>query len=289
MWLINHYAFPPTEPGGTRHYSHARELIRRGHEVQIVACTFHHLKHQQMLIVRNGYWKRQVLNGVPFTWISACSYQSNSFSRIRNMFEFSGRLWRGEWARGLPRPDLILGSSPHPFAAFAAAGLASRYRVPFVLEIRDLWPYVLTEVGGLSPRHPFVLLVDSVMRFLYRRAARIIMFSGSSASLLERYGADPKKIEWIPNGVDLNLCPAPRPAPDDLKFTVSYLGAHNRWNSLGVVLSAARLLQQAGIKRVLFRFVGDGGDKLQLMDRARNEGIHNVEFHDMAPKKQVPE
>src|SRR5262249_13671363 len=152
MWLVNHYAFPPSEPGGTRHYSHARELIRRGHDVQIVACTFHHLKHQHMLMVRNGYWQRQVLDEVPFTWISACSYQSNSFSRILNMFEFSGRLWRGNWAHGLRRPNLILGSSPHPFAAFAAARLASRYGVPFVLEIRDLWPYVLAEVGGYSPR-----------------------------------------------------------------------------------------------------------------------------------------
>lgn len=115
------------------------------------------------------------------------------------------------------------------------------------------------------------------------------MFSGSSADFLARYGADRGKIEWIPNGVDLALCPPPRPAPDDGRFTVSYLGAHNRWNSLGVLLDAAKLLQQAGMNQVQFRFVGDGGEKPALMERTRNEGVNNVEFHSMVPKKQVPE
>src|SRR5262245_47933291 len=114
--MLNHYAFPPTEPGGTRHYSHARELIRRGHQVEIVACSFHHLKHKHMSTTGRK-WERQAFEGVPFTWIVARAYQSNSIARVANMFEFSWRAWRQDWARDLERPDLILGSSPHPFAA----------------------------------------------------------------------------------------------------------------------------------------------------------------------------
>jgi glycosyltransferase involved in cell wall biosynthesis len=241
-----------------------------------------------MLIVRNGYWQRQVLDDVPFIWISARGYQSNSFSRILNMFEFTGRLWRGSWARGLQRPNLILGSSPHPFAAFAAARLASRYQVPFVLEIRDLWPYVLAEVGGYSPRHPFLQLVDITMRYLYAKADRIIMFSRHSAHLLARYGADPNKIVWIPNGVDLNMNPQPRPAPRNGQFTVTYLGAHNQWNSLDAVLDAATILQQEGVKNVVVQLVGDGVEKPRLRERARKERIANVRFEDPVPKNQVP-
>jgi glycosyltransferase involved in cell wall biosynthesis len=289
IWLINHYAFPPTEPGGTRHYSHARELIRRGHDVHNIACTFHHLKRQQMLTIRNGYWQRQTIGGVPFTWISARGYRSNSWARVMNMFEFSGRLWRGKWADGLPRPDLILGSSPHPFAALAAAQLASTYRVPFVLEIRDLWPYVLSEIGGYSSYHPFLLLIDLTMRRLYAKADRIVMFSRHSADLLARYGADRKKIAWIPNGVDLHMNPQPRPAPSNRQFVVTYLGAHNQWNSLDSVLDAAIILQRDGAKDVLIQFVGDGVEKPRLVERARREGIGNVRFEDPVPKKQVPD
>jgi glycosyltransferase involved in cell wall biosynthesis len=288
IWLINHYAFPPTEPGGTRHYSHARELIRRGHDVQIIACTFHHLKRRQMITIRDGNWQRQTIGGVPFTWISARGYQSNSCARVMNMLEFSGRLWRGKWADGLPRPDLILGSSPHPFAALVAARLAAKYQTPFVLEIRDLWPYVLTEVGGYSSHNPFLQIVDLAMRYLYNKADRIIMFSRHSTDLLARYGADRNKIAWIPNGVDLNMNPQPRPAPGGRPFTITYLGAHNQWNSLDAILDAALILQREGVNSVLIQFVGDGVEKPRLMERATKEGIRNVRFENPVAKQYVP-
>ena len=289
IWLINHYAFPPTEPGGTRHYSHAAELIRRGHQVQIIACSFHHLKRKSMIAGSAHKWEHQVFGGVPFLWISSRGYQSNSLARVMNMLEFSWAVAKGKWAAGMVRPDLVLGSSPDPFAALAAERLASRYRVPFVLEIRDSWPYVLTEVGGYSRRHPFVQLVDRTMRYLYAKAARIIIFSEQSISLMARYGADPRKIIWIPNGVDLAMNPQPRPAPDDGLFTITYLGAHNQWNSLDAVLDTAKYLQGAGVKDVLIRFVGDGICKPHLMTRARTEGIINVKFDDPVPKNQVAE
>jgi glycosyltransferase involved in cell wall biosynthesis len=290
IWLINHHANPPHEPGDARHYSHARELIRRGHQVRIVACNFDHLKRNYLPMTEGKTWEHQVFGGVPFTWITAHPYQTNfEVARIRNMIEFAHRAWKADWAAELPAPDLILGSSPDPFAALAAERLAARYRVPFVLEIRDLWPYVFTEVGSYSKYHPFVQLVDKVMRHLYSRAARIVMFSGNSAELLIRSGAAPEKIIWISHGVDLAMNPELGPPPDDGQFTVTYLGAHNQWNSLDAVLDAAKLLQNAGVRDVLFRFVGDGVSKPGLVERARAEGIHNVRFDDPVPKTQVPQ
>jgi len=117
---------------------------------------------------------------------------------------------------------------------------------------------------------------------------RIVVFSGGSIDLMTRYGADPKKIVWIPHGVDLSLNPAPLPAPDDGVFTVTYLGAHNQWNSLDAVLDAARILQNDGVKNVLLRFVGDGESKPALVARAKAEAIHNVRFDNPVPKTQVP-
>ena len=285
IWLIHHYANPPHEPGDARHHSHARELIRRGHHVRLVACNFHHLSHQYMPMAPGCLWEHQVFEGVPYTLITACHYQDNSTRRIRNMFEFALRTWKRDWTAELPPPDLILGSSPHPFAALAAEQLAVHYGVPFVLEIRDLWPYVLTEVGGHSKYHPFVQLVDKTMRHLYARAKRIVMFSRDSTDLLVRYGADPGRVIWIPHGVDLSLNPEPSSPPADAQFTVTYLGAHNQWNSLDKILDAAKLLPRA--PNVLIRFVGDGLCKPALVERARVEGIRNVRFDPPVPKKQV--
>jgi glycosyltransferase involved in cell wall biosynthesis len=288
IWMVNHYANHPGAPGDARHFSHARELIARGHQVRIVSCSFLHLNGQHVAEAAGRDWTEVVYQGVPFTWIHARSY-GGSLQRIRNMMEFSWRVGRRKWAKNLDRPDLVLGSSPHPFAALAAQRLAAHYGVPFVLEIRDVWPYVLTEVGGHSKSHPFVRLVDATMRFLYKRASRIIMFSRNSAHLLTDSGADERKILWIPHGVDMGMSPVPRPAPEDGVFTVTYIGAHNQWNSLDAVLDAAKILQESDGPRVLFRFVGDGASKPGLILRTQQEGIRNVQFDAPVAKTQVPE
>lgn len=287
IWLINHYANSPGSPGDARHYSHARELIRRGHGVRIVACSFLHQRREYLPVATTQHWENTVQDGVPFTWIQACSYEGESFKRIWNMFEFAHRAGRRNWAAGLEIPDVILGSTPHPFAALAAERLAAHYKVPFLLEVRDVWPYVLTEVGGHSAYHPFVQLVDRIMRYLYLRASRIVMFSRDSTSLLQEYGADPRKIVWIPHGVDLTMCPAPQPAPNDGVFMVTYIGAHEQWNSLDTVLNAAQILQTSETQGVIIRFVGDGSRKQGLVDRAKAESIRNVRFEDPVPKEQI--
>jgi glycosyltransferase involved in cell wall biosynthesis len=289
IWLVNHYANAPHEAGDARHFSHARELMQRGHQTRVITCNFDHLKHKHLPMTPGATWENTTIQGVPFTWITACPYQKNlEMRRIWNMMEFAQRVWKGEWTDGLAAPDLVLGSTPDPFAAFAAERLAARYGVPFILEVRDLWPYVFTEIGGISRFHPFVILVDKLMRYLYSRAARIVLFSGGSTQLMARYGAPLEKLVWIPHGVDLNLNPQPRPAPDDGIFTITYLGAHNKWNSLDAVLDAAKILKQDGVKNVLLRFVGDGESKAALVERVRAEGIDNARFDDPVPKTQVP-
>ena len=287
IWLVNHYANSPHEPGDARHWSHARELMRRGHRVTVISSSFHHLKHEQMKSVSRDRTVHQKVEGVPFVWMPTIGYQTDSILRVAGFFEFGYRVWRGNWAAHLTPPDLIVGSSPHPFAALGAERLATRYGVPFVLELRDAWPYVLTEVGGYSRFHPFVILVDRTMRFLYKRAARIILFSRDSIGELAKMGGDPKKVVWVPHGVDLTLTPEPNPAPSDQVFTVKYIGAHNQWNSLDRILDAAKHLQEKGVKGIEFRFIGDGVRKAFLKARAEDENIRNVHFDDPVPKNKI--
>jgi glycosyltransferase involved in cell wall biosynthesis len=133
------------------------------------------------------------------------------------------------------------------------------------------------------------MLVDRTMRHLYKRAARIILFSRDSTDTLEEAGGDPKKAVWLPHGVDLTLTPEPKPAPNDQIFTVKYFGAHNQWNALDPILDAAKYLQERGREGIVFRFVGDGVSKPPLQARVKNEGIRNVYFDDPVPKKRTGE
>jgi glycosyltransferase involved in cell wall biosynthesis len=287
---MDHYTNPPQDLGDARQFSNARELMRRGHTARVIACSFNHLTHSHYPEAPNGRWQNRVFDDVPFTLIRAREYKTNyEAARILNMFDFAVNVWRGGWAAELEAPDLILGSTPDPFVSLAAERLASRYRIPFVLEVRDPWPYAIVHVAGYSKYHPFVKGVDWLMRYLYKRASRIVMLSKNSTELLVQGGADRNKIIWIPQGVDLAMNPAPRPAADDGIFTVTYLGAHNQWNSLDVILDAAKILQDAGMKEVLFRFVGDGVSKPLLIKRAKAEGIRNVRFDDPVAKNMVYE
>ncbi len=287
VWLVNHYAVPPGQPGGTRHYALARELVRRGHRVTIVASSVEYLTRQERHLGPREIYRLEQVEGVPFLWLRTLPYRGNSLARVGNMLTFTWRVLR--WA---PRvltapPDVIVGSSPHPFAAWAASRLAAHFRVPFVLEVRDLWPQSLIELGNFAPWHPFILGLAALERHLYRRAARIITLLPGAVDHIRAKGGDPARVVWIPNGLDLTLVPPPQPPPEDGVFTVMYAGAHGRANGLDVALAAARELQRVAAPPVRFVFVGDGPEKPALQAQARAWGLRNVRFEDPVPKREV--
>jgi glycosyltransferase involved in cell wall biosynthesis len=202
------------------------------------------------------------------------------------------RLWFPERI-GIPRPDVILGSSPHLFGALAGWILAKRHRIPFVLEVRDLWPKSLQSLLGFSRHHPLIVLMGAVEKSLYRRSTLIVgLLEGMGAHVLSCAGAKTAPTVWIPNGVDLRHIPEASPIPESLDFTLVYIGAHGRPNSLITVLQAARLLEESG-ERTLdgglyrFEFFGDGVCKTDLEVYARQYDLHGVVFHNPIPKSAV--
>jgi glycosyltransferase involved in cell wall biosynthesis len=282
LW-VNHFAVLPRQGGGTRHFELGRELARRGWEVTVAASDFN--LHTRRYAARAGERDRravdEVAGGVRFRWLWAPPYVRNDWRRARNWLAFSARVWRmGADAR----PDVVIGSSPHLFAALAAERLARRWRVPFVLEVRDLWPESLLAVG--ARRGPFYRALDRIARRLYRRAARIVVLArGSADYLAAERGVPRERLVLVPNGVDLSaFAPAERPARDTL--TLVYTGAHGPANGLDAVLDAAERL--GGDGRVCFLLVGDGPSRPGLVAEARRRGLANVEFRDPVPKAEMP-
>lgn len=288
IWIVNHYAIPSSRAGGTRHHDLARHLVRRGHDVTIIASSFDHVTRREMVLVSGEEYRVEEIEGVRFLWIRTPPYSGNSLARVRNMVAFSYRILQKFFCKLLGKPDVIVGSSPHPFAALAAERLATRYRVPFVLEVRDLWPETLIQLGHFYRYHPFVLLLESVERYLYHRASRIITLLPQAAEYIEKKGGTASKIVWIPNGIDLERLPSPKPPKARDYFVVMYAGSHGLANCLGVLIEAARILQwEAWSERVRFRLIGDGPEKPALIQRARQLGLRNVIFEDPVPKTRV--
>jgi len=180
---------------------------------------------------------------------------------------------------------VIVGSSPHLFAAQASLRLARRMGVPFVLEIRDVWPQSLVEVMGVSRWHPLVWHMERIERELYREASHIItLLPGIGPRVAER-GGNPGAITWVSNGIDLGLLPPVADPPDRPGFTFMYAGSHGVTNALDVLLDAAALLQARG-SRPRMVLLGTGPEKPRLEARALAEGLE-VSFLPPVPKLEV--
>jgi len=288
IWLVNHYAIPPSQAGITRHYAFARELLRRGHHVTIVASSFDHVTRRETWLEGGGRWRFEVVEGVPFLWIRTPPYEGNSLARVRNILSFAWSVGSRLAGQGFERPDLILGSSPTLFAALAAQRLAARWCVPFVLEVRDLWPESLVALGKVSRGHPLVKVLEGVESYLYRKASGIITLLPNAKRYIADKGGPPDKVFWVPNGVDFSLFPLPEPPLCSSPFRLMYAGSHGFANGLDTILDAAAILQQQGLAdHFVFRMVGDGPQKARLVERARKEKLENVEFFEPVPKKGI--
>lgn len=283
LW-INHFAIPLGEGGGTRHYEVGRELGRRNWTVTIAAADFHYISRKY--IRRADTTMRDVvsepLEGVEFRWFWSAPYERNDWRRVWNWVSFSRSLLHG--AQQTHRPDVVIGSSPHLFAALAGERLAQRWGVPFVLEVRDLWPESMVAAGGR--KGPAYYVFERIAHYLYRRARRIICLARGTMTHLEKLGVDPGRLVYVPNGVDPEaFARIERPSRDT--FTLVYAGAHGPANGLDVVLGAAALLRDD--PRYRFLFVGDGPAKQELVRSAFERGLKNVEFRDPVSKLQMPE
>jgi glycosyltransferase involved in cell wall biosynthesis len=190
------------------------------------------------------------------------------------------------------RPDIVVASSPTFFGAIAGWLLSVRWRVPFVFEVRDLWPAIFTQLGVLE-RGALVRALEAVELFLYRRAARVVTVTEGFRQDIASRGIEPRKIVTITNGVDTGrFCPgedageARRELGLQGKFVILYLGAHGVSHALGRILDVAG--RWAGDPSALFLFVGEGAEKNELVSRARGAGLPNVRFTGAVPRERVP-
>jgi len=282
IWIVNHYAIPPTQTGGTRHYSLARALIARGHDVTIVASNYTYMGGATL----PATGKREVIEGVPFLWLPTPPYESSgSVKRMLNNLVFARRLLQLAPGQELPRPDVIVGSSPHLLAAWGAQRVARRLRVPFVLEIRDVWPQSILDLGRIPAWHPVVLFFGAIEKYLYRHADRIVSLLPAVEEHVVARGGRPGSVTWLPNGIDLAMLPQ-LPAPlTEGQFRLYYAGSHGVANDLDTLLDAAAALRD--MPEISFHLIGDGPEKPRLVQRARDEGLDRVSFEAPVPKAEV--
>jgi len=292
VWILNHYAITPDMPGGTRHYDFGKELIKRGYKLTIFTSSFHYSLHKELKLAKNEKWKIENIDGINFIWIKTFPYQKNNWRRVLNMISY---MWRSYWLgrkivnidKNIEKPDVIIGSSVHLLAVLSAYWLAKHHRAKFIMEVRDLWPQTLIDMGVFKERSPIIKILKYLEKYLYQKARKIIVLMPKAEQYIALLGIERDKIEWISNGVDVSRFFGMDKKEKNENFRVLYIGAYGIANALEVILDAAKIIQNKEYDKIKFIFIGEGAEKENLIKNKDEIGLQNVEFRDMVPKDKV--
>jgi glycosyltransferase involved in cell wall biosynthesis len=299
IWILNHYALPPDRAGGTRHYEFGRLLAGWGHDVTIFASSFSHFSLTEERLAPGERRLVQVVDGVRFVWIRTTPYRGNDRRRVLNMASYAAGVLRAQ--RAFPRPDVVVGSCVHPLAVAAAWVIGAVRRVPFVFEVRDLWPQTLIDMGALPGRGAAARVLRAAERFLYHRSRLVISLLPGAVEYITATGVPEEKIIYIPNGT-AGFPPAP-PVPAtsaagdrisqwrrDGRLVAGYVGSHGAANGVDVLVRAAAVLRDRGVGDIALVLVGDGPDKqrCERLAEALALGEDSILFASPVPKREVP-
>ncbi len=288
--LLIHQAFAALdEPGGTRHHELARHLAARGHRVTVIASPISYLTGAKGSQPRQTDESPADDDGVTILRVYTYAALHRSFAhRLASFFSFMvSSFWTGLRVRDI---DLVWGTSPPIFQGLTAWLLARLKGVPFLFEVRDLWPAFAVAVGVLQ-QPALIRASEALERFLYRHADRLVVNSPGFVPHVEARGG--KQVVLVPNGSDTAMFD-PADSGEDFRkqhglvglFTAMYAGAHGMSNDLEVLLDAAHRLHDR--KDIAILLLGDGKEKPSLQRRASELGLDNVCFIAPLPKNKMP-
>ena len=277
-----HYFPPEGNAPAARTWAHSRRWSAAGHDVTVITCNPHHPTGVLRPGYRNSLRRRfETVEGVRvvrvWTWLAA---NAGTWRRLANYLTYmASAAWAGLLER---RPDVVVATSPQFFCGWAGVLVSRLRRLPFVLEVRDLWPASIAAVGAV--RAPWALrLVAALERRLYAAARRVVTVGdGYRAGLIAR-GVAPGRIDVVTHGVDRSVF---RPAAPDPalarrlgvagRFVVAYVGTVGMAHGLDVVPRAAERLIARGERRVVFVVAGAGARLAALREEVARRRLDNV-------------
>lgn len=290
--FLSHYFRPEGNAPAARVYEFARRWTAAGHQVEVITCA----PNVPNGIVYPGYrnrFTRESMEGISVvrvpTYIAA---NKGTGRRILNYISFM----LAAFAAGLSvkKPDVIIATSPQFFCAWAGLMLSICRRIPFVLEIRDIWPESIEAVGAMRSRRALRWL-ERMETTLYRRAKAVVTVGEGYRQRLIGKGVPQEKISVVTNGVSMNPDSVSPQAAAQLRsewcpkasFVCVYAGTIGMACGLEIVLRAAELLRGRGREDVVFLLVGDGASREQLEKQSEAMSLRNVIFAGLQKREDV--
>jgi glycosyltransferase involved in cell wall biosynthesis len=283
--------FPPeVNAPASRTFEHARQWVASGARVTVVTGAPNFPAGRVFAGYRNRLIAREIVEGVEV--VRVWTYITANAGFVRRTLDYLSFMVMGSVAALRVRgPDIVVATSPQFFTACAGWAVSRLKRIPFVFEVRDIWPESIAAVGAMRDGR-ILRLFERIEMFLYRQAKRIVVVTHAFKARLGKRGIDPGKIGVVTNGADLSrYAPAAKPLELEAElglqgcFVAGYIGTVGMAHGLDTLIDAAALLDARPEIRLVI--LGDGAEKARLAARVRNERRGNVIFVDSVPKAEV--
>ncbi len=300
VWFFHHYSSSPNKGALVRPYDFCRFLLQKGYITKIFSSAFNHFTQENRIPGKEKYIET-IDEGVPFVFVKTSAYTSNGFSRVKNMLSYFFNIFsvtKKIVKKTHEKPDVLIASCPHPFVGIAGILIARRYKIPCILEVRDLWPEsIVAYSSSITKKNIVIKILYELEKWLYKKADKIIFtMQGGYDYIVEKgwSNAIPQsKVFHINNGLDLKKFDeniqtyffTDEHLDDKKLFKVVYAGSIRKVNNLDLIIDAAKLCNN---KNIIFLIWGGGNELERLQNRIIDEKINNVIFKGRVEKKYIP-
>lgn len=281
VWILNHYAGYPEAVPATRTFELSTRLAAQGWRVTVVACSFNHYTFRDDYPEKQAAIWQETREGVRWVFIKGAPYVRNSAARFRNMLDYSRRAYT--WGTRQRAPDIIIGTSVHPFAAETARRLARRHGARFVYEVTDLWPESLVDLGHIARSSVIYQVMHRLERRAFQEASGVIGIPPKIPEyVLDSYKQRLPRFAYIPNGFAASSqIEHAAPTPDSVAYAGGFAPAHD----MPTIIKAASILESRSPGRFTFNLFGDGPERAAMEAQAR--GTSSVKFHGLVSKTRL--
>ena len=305
IWILNHYAVPQRYYYLARSYHFAKRLLEMGHSVTVFAASSVH-NSDINLITGSEKYREMEEDGIRYVLFRARQYQGSGKARVINHIECAWKMARQcpTFTDKYGRPDLIYASAGQSLTLVAGIKLAKKLGISCVSEVTDLWPESFVAYGLISEKNPLLKMLYAGERWIYSHSDAVIFsMEGGRDYIIEKgwdkaHGGpvDLSKVYHINNGVDLAAFDYNKEHYvlddadlDDVDtFKAVYTGSLRKVNNVGMLVDTARCLKARGESRIKILVYGDGDERENLENAARENGLNNIVFKGRIDKKYVP-
>lgn len=289
--VLNHYAGSPFYGMEYRQYYLAKEWLKLGHTVTIIAANNSHIRSINPE-PKGKIWKENI-DGIDYIWLKTRTYGNNGIARMLNMLDYIRGVYHNKKHFISLKPDVVIASSTYPLDNYPAYEIAKKSHAKYIYEVHDLWPLSPQKLGGYSKLHPFIVVMQTAENFAYKHVDKVVSILPCAEEHMKEHGLADGKFYHVPNGIYLPEVENAEPLSTDFKELlpkdkkiIGYCGTLGRSNALHNVVEVANLVKDSN-PDIFFALVGKGPEKDNLNALIEKYNLKNIKIYNPIPKAQV--